>query len=282
MENTQIQNQSMAQPINNVPEVHNHKKSSGLKTLVLILVVIVMIISAAAAGFLIANLVTSNNSDNKTITEDKREEVKTLTITAPKNNGTVNGVVELSGKASSSLQGLKFEIKDGQGNSLGTSTMNISTEEWNTKLLLTKAPITKSGTITITPTLDSDLDLTKIIIVNFAQVGLISRLNITAPLLYQSIKEGDTLLFKGEMKGFYEGILNVRLSDSNENIILEDVINAEGDNYEGFVPFEKSIEIKDLSKARDAQATILFYEISAKDGKEIELYSMPVLLTIDD
>ena len=95
-------------------------------------------------------------------------------------------------------------------------------------------------------------------------IGYPNRLAIEAPdgdfALRQS---GGDMVIKGQMRGFFEGVMNYRIVD-NENVILSNgIVQAQGDNYEGFVPFEVSISYGELEGDK---YFLEFYDVSMKDG----------------
>lgn len=101
------------------------------------------------------------------------------------------------------------------------------------------------------------------------------RLKVESPTSNQ-LMEGDSILFKGEMKDFFEGTLNIRLIDEAGDTLFEDVITASGDNYGKFSIFEKNVNFVRILIGAGAEGKWQFIEYSAKDGSETILLSIPV------
>ncbi|HEX9804366.1 MAG TPA: Gmad2 immunoglobulin-like domain-containing protein [Candidatus Dojkabacteria bacterium] len=102
------------------------------------------------------------------------------------------------------------------------------------------------------------------------------RLKIVGPDYNQTIS-GSEYTVKGEMKGFFEGVMNVRIIDNEGNVLIDEIVMAEGDNYTDFVEFTKTFDLSPFLSTIPA-ATLEFYEVSAKDGTDNVLLSMTLLI----
>lgn len=105
-------------------------------------------------------------------------------------------------------------------------------------------------------------------------IGFPNRLAIEAPdgdfALRQS---GGDMVIKGQMRGFFEGVMNYRIVDGENVILSNGIIQAQGDNYEGFVPFEISISYGELESDK---YFLEFYDVSMKDGSINVLSRIPL------
>lgn len=109
-----------------------------------------------------------------------------------------------------------------------------------------------------------DDSIGKIVSPTPSTIGYPNRLAIEAPdgdfALRQS---GGDMVIKGQMRGFFEGVMNYRIVDGENVILSNGIIQAQGDNYEGFVPFEVSISYGELESDK---YFLEFYDVSMKDG----------------
>lgn len=105
-------------------------------------------------------------------------------------------------------------------------------------------------------------------------IGFPNRLKITLPEVGDSLNQaGGILLVKGEMKGFFEGVMNYRIIDKDGVVLASGIIQAQGDNYEKFVPFEDSVNYGELSSS---QYYLEFYDVSMKDGEINLMVRLPL------
>ena len=81
------------------------------------------------------------------------------------------------------------------------------------------------------------------------------------------------MVIKGQMRGFFEGVMNYRIVDGENVILSNGIIQAQGDNYEGFVPFEVSISYGELESDK---YFLEFYDVSMKDGSINVLSRIPL------
>jgi len=95
-------------------------------------------------------------------------------------------------------------------------------------------------------------------------IGYPNRLAIEAPDSDFALRQsGGDMVIKGQMRGFFEGVMNYRIVDGENVILSNGIIQAQGDNYEGFVPFEVSISYGELESDK---YFLEFYDVSMKDG----------------
>lgn len=91
--------------------------------------------------------------------------------------------------------------------------------------------------------------------------------------------QGESTIFQGEMKGFFEGTLNVRLRDSQGRELFKDFLTANDDNYEKFASFSKEVKHGKIPASAGPSGTWEFYEVSPKDGTEDVILTVPVKFT---
>ena len=119
-----------------------------------------------------------------------------------------------------------------------------------------------------------DDSIGKIVSPTPSTIGYPNRLAIEAPdgdfALRQS---GGDMVIKGQMRGFFEGVMNYRIVDGENVILSNGIIQAQGDNYEGFVPFEVSISYGELESDK---YFLEFYDVSMKDGSINVLSRIPL------
>lgn len=80
------------------------------------------------------------------------------------------------------------------------------------------------------------------------------------------------VVVKGNARVF-ENVVSIRLSDSEENVLIQTTAIANAPDTGQFGPFEK--EIKFTTNATEGILEI--YQVSAKDGSEIDKVIIPVL-----
>ena len=105
-------------------------------------------------------------------------------------------------------------------------------------------------------------------------IGYPNRLAIEAPDSDFALRQsGGDMVIKGQMRGFFEGVMNYRIVDGENVILSNGIIQAQGDNYEGFVPFEVSISYGELESDK---YFLEFYDVSMKDGSINVLSRIPL------
>ena len=119
-----------------------------------------------------------------------------------------------------------------------------------------------------------DDSIGKIVSPTPSTIGYPNRLAIEVPdgdfALRQS---GGDMVIKGQMRGFFEGVMNYRIVDGENVILSNGIIQAQGDNYEGFVPFEVSISYGELESDK---YFLEYYDVSMKDGSINVLSRIPL------
>jgi len=105
-----------------------------------------------------------------------------------------------------------------------------------------------------------------------------SRIKITSPLAFQVVpKEGTVITIKGQMQGFFEGVMNFRIVDERYFEIASGIITAQGDNLIGFAPFEKQFTVPNFADTYEVRGMLEFSETSMKDGVNIVVASVPLV-----
>ncbi|NTU47065.1 hypothetical protein HGA88_05555 [Candidatus Roizmanbacteria bacterium] len=101
------------------------------------------------------------------------------------------------------------------------------------------------------------------------------RIRLISPIA-QQVMSGSTIIFKGQMKNFIEGGMNIRLKNERGELILTDTIQAQSDNYSQFADFQKEVNFVKIPSTAGTHGTWEIYEIAAKDGAEKVLLQIPV------
>jgi hypothetical protein len=89
---------------------------------------------------------------------------------------------------------------------------------------------------------------------------------------------GASVTFKGKMKGFFEGVMGVRLIGGNGGTLYDGSIYATSDNYTDFSSFENIISGITIPSTSGSDAHWELYETSMKDGSKTVLITIPVTL----
>jgi hypothetical protein len=97
-------------------------------------------------------------------------------------------------------------------------------------------------------------------------------IEVLSPLTGDSVRSG--FLVKGNARTF-ENVVNIRLSDSNGNILIETNTIANAPDTGQFGPFDKTITFT----TDDNQGTLEVFQYSAKDGSEIDKVVIPLVLS---
>ncbi|MEK9206921.1 MAG: Gmad2 immunoglobulin-like domain-containing protein, partial [Patescibacteria group bacterium] len=91
-----------------------------------------------------------------------------------------------------------------------------------------------------------------------------------SPLGGDSVKSG--FIVKGNARVF-ESVVSIRLLDSVGNILIQTTTMANAPDAGQFGPFEKMINFI----TTDSSGALEVYQVSAKDGSEIDKVSVPLL-----
>lgn len=222
----------------------------------------------------------SDQEDEADNDESKETNKDIITVDSPSSDDEVIGQIEVKGKATSSLETLKVDLYDDNSVLLGTSTFSLSSSDddvdWTTTINVTRSPGTNEGKIQVFPASQGEgSPITQVISVKFKLQTAKDRIELFAPLENQLMSETE-ILFRGQMKNFFEGNMNVRLKDESGTVIFDGSISADDGNYEEFSDFEKTIDIKELPENAGTEGTWELYELSPKDGKTTVLLSIAI------
>lgn len=94
-------------------------------------------------------------------------------------------------------------------------------------------------------------------------------IEVLSPLTGDKIKSGFSV--KGNARVF-ENVVSIRLSDSSGNILSQTTSTANSPDTGEFGAFEKNINFK----TKDTEGKLEVYQVSAKDGSEIDKVIIPV------
>ena len=100
-----------------------------------------------------------------------------------------------------------------------------------------------------------------------------NRLVVYQPVPNEVMKD-NVLQVSGKMKGFFEGKVSIRIKDIRGNTKMADILSATADNYSYFAPFQQAFSVPSSDKGKH---TLEFIDVSAKDGSEKVLLTIPVV-----
>lgn len=217
-----------------------------------------------------------------TQSDDTQQQVLTNSIIEPTESEVINGKITIKGSVTGSLSPLDIRLYDDDDNLLGQSFIEITGSDmsiaytWESQFFINRSPETASGSIKVFPRAEGESSS------NTASVGIISevqetpdRIKLYSPLKYQEMGDS-SVLFRGEMKDFFEATMPIRLKDESGSIIFTDHINATGDNYGQFSSFSKLVDYTRIPAGAGSEGTWEIYEVSMADGSETVLLTIPV------
>lgn len=97
-------------------------------------------------------------------------------------------------------------------------------------------------------------------------------IEVLSPLMGDEVESG--FVVKGNARTF-ENTVNIRLSDSSGNILVETFTTANAPDIGQFGPFETEVDYQ--SQAKDGILEVFQY--SAKDGSEIDKVEIPLVFS---
>ncbi len=198
---------------------------------------------------------------------------QSITVTSPHPNDTVDGQVSVQGKVSRPGE-YTIHISDDL-NILGEKTVTAESGGGTFSALVpvTSSPAGNAGEVVITV---QGADSPPVSVpVFFKLQEAAERVRLQSPLPNQLMK-GASVGFRGSMKGFFEGVMHVRLKDDKGAVLFTDTITAADDNYEQFAPFDKTVKYGTIVANGLGSGSWEIYDVSAKDGSETVLLSVPI------
>lgn len=222
-------------------------------------------------------------AEDETETEEESTEEIEVSVQKPAINEVVTGVISYQGTVSESDADLLIRVEDFNDNILAEQELGTLTSkpsglfEWKGNITLTISPISQLGSFKIVhATTEEELYSVPI---QFKTITVTDRLKVYGPQENQIIS-GDTTLFSGEMKGFFEGNVSVKILGSNGTEIFRGSVQAtpsEGeDPYTQFVEFSSRLNHGEIPATAGATGKVIFFDISAKDGTERDLLTINV------
>ncbi|CAG1021866.1 hypothetical protein DOJK_01294 [Patescibacteria group bacterium] len=265
-------------------DVHAVNPQDHSSTLTLVLIGIVIIVAlglvVGVVGYLALTTGTNETANNETATNSTNNQQNLqsyITVETPSENAQLNGEVLVTGTASGDITLLKVELFDMHDNRLALGNVPISVMDgaentWQTQLDVITSPLSAEGRIVVT---SENPNFTKQIDIVFeSYTDSPDYLTIFAPLKNQVILS-DNITVHGEAKGLFEGTLNLRLIDEVGNTVYEDAITIP-DQEEAFKEFTYELSIPGLSSAIGEIGIWEFYYVSAIDGQDVILQTIPV------
>lgn len=214
--------------------------------------------------------------DNILITSSKPHTSGTyIRVVSPRPKDVIEGTVTVSGEASEYSGDLTIEVVD-VNNKVLAITHTEALPSWTKTVSITEALSTFVGKVVVYPTDEGNKSrLIQSVPVTFDIITVPDKLVIYSPLRNQIMK-GASVHIAGKMKGFFEGVLHVRLLDDKNTVIYKDVIHAKGDNYDTFSEFAKDVKFGTIISTTLTNGSWQFYDVSAKDGSETVLTTISI------
>lgn len=268
--------------VTTTPTITPRDKNSTI-TLVLIGVVIILCLGFIVVVIGYIGLTTGTNKVNTTdttVTDSTPNSLvatqPAITLSEPTEMQIVNGQIDVKGTATYQFNNIRVELFDETNAKLASSTVSLtsvsdSVNNWQTQLDVLMSPNTTKGKLIVSsvePATEVSVDI------KFESYSESENLVLFTPLKNQIMFSND-LAIRGQAKGLFEGLLQIRLKDSNGNIIYSDSITIP-DQLLSFTDFSYDISMDDLSSAQGLTGTWEFYYSSAKDGSEVILQTIPI------
>lgn len=203
--------------------------------------------------------------------------ISSIHILSPKSNDVIEGTVTVNGTVQHKNGDFTIEIRN-NNHIVGTDHVAVAQGaiDWAKQVYITTSVESVKGEVVVYPTEEgSTSHLTRRVPIEFDAVTIPDRLVVYAPLKNQ-LMTGPTLHIAGKMKGFFEGILHVRLIDDKNTVIFKDVIHAKSDNYQEFALFSKDVKFGTIISTTLHNGSWQFYDISAKDESETILATVSI------
>lgn len=255
-----------------------------------ILFIIGLVIGAGGGILLYAQILDDEETVERTTEETTAAaESALIELDTPTGNTTVGGRIEISGTATISLETIRIRLYDESDMLLGEADVTLSADEssqtvsWSTFLDVTESPAGKTGVLHVFPMNEGEMsELAKEVILSFpVQSQNEDRIKLEAPLNNQLLTD-TKVLFRGQMKDFFEGTLGIRLKDESGAVIFSGFITADGNNYGEFAYFEKEVDIGEFPDDVGNSGTWELYETSMRDGSETIFLQVAVRFGVAD
>jgi len=206
--------------------------------------------------------------------------VKGIQTTKPEEFQEIDGEVEIN-LAVESISKISVKIFDDNGVEVGNFTKNDIELVDNKAVVeeiinITKSPTVSVGYIIVYPS-DENINspISKTISVKFSKSTVANRLNVIGPIKNQLV-DSTELDFVGEMKGFKDNVVGMRILDTEGTILIESQMEGLTDKAsQDYVKFTKTIEIGTLNGTTET-GNVEFYDIS--DTNKTSLLTIPIRL----
>lgn len=203
--------------------------------------------------------------------------IQKISVITPEEFAQTDGEVQVNME----VEGINFvnmKLFDDNGVEIGSSNFNTSDslEEKLGKeqtINVNKSPTTSSGYLIVYPG-DKPLNSLQSVTIslNFVKNTVVNRLNLVGPLSSQLINTSN-LRFTGEMKGFTGNTVKFILQDDDGKELSQgDIVANTQEKSDGFVKFDKTIEIGTLPTNITEKGQINFVDTSVENS--------PVLLSV--
>ena len=101
--------------------------------------------------------------------------------------------------------------------------------------------------------------MSKTVSVKFSRNSVVNKINVIGPIRNQLVNSTE-LDFVGELKGFKDNKIGVRVLDTEGKVLMESQLQALTDNTsQDFVKFDQTVEIGTLSGTTETGNVCLLY-----------------------
>jgi hypothetical protein len=217
------------------------------------------------------------NQDIGSLTPSVTKNIKTI---KPEEFQEISGDVEVNLELES-INSIAIKIFDDNGVEVGT-LIEDNIELTDSKAVvdkvldITKSPTVSVGYLIVFPA-DEDINspVSKTVSIKFSRNSVVNKINVIGPIRNQLVNSTELDLV-GELKGFKDNKIGVRVIDTLGKVLMESQLQALTDNTsQDFVKFDQTVEIGTLSRTTET-GNVEFYDIS--DTNKTPLLSIPIRL----
>lgn len=201
-----------------------------------------------------------------------------INVIEPEEFQEISGEVGLQLEVES-ISKLSLKIFDDNGVELG-GLLNSDIElvnniaEIEEVINITKSPTVSVGYLIVYPADDNiNSPVSKTVSVKFPKSTVVNRINVIGPVKNQLINSTE-LNFTGDLKGFKNNTIGIRVLDSTGKVYFESEIKSVTDKAsQDFVKFSQTVEIGTFNYTTET-GSVEFYDIS--DSNKTSILSIPV------
>ncbi len=271
-----------------LPVKSSQINASKYKSRSLFYVLTILLIVVIAGGLLFAYRTMQNidvpsdinvsNAEDGTPTNTPTSLVRVI---SPKANDSVEGFINVEGTASSEIKKIKVELTDYNGYLIARTDTELvvlgsqTVGRWEANLSVDVSPTDSLAQIKITPDDRVAGAIVVPVMLKSSTDEKSERIKLIAPVQNQ-LMSGTNVTFIGEMKGFFEGNMGIKLESEQNEVLFTSSVQADADNYEDFAAFEKLIDFKSLPSNIGNKGKWVVYETSSLNGEELVILEVPI------